>query len=814
MKQSYLLIRKSFLFVFFVSLLTITSCKKNKDDQPQPIGTLGIQIVIPSGASIDLSKTSVYSLSQKFGVGSDGKATIAYNAGTYEVVFLFNENHKPVMAGIISDDNKEISVATTAQALLYYGLGIMYSRSDLERIAYIKKIPAYPQFAVFKAQLEQLFIANPNVLTTDAYKEPFVKAVTDIHNKPVLDLIGRQIKVQDAESYKSGMKVKPQAGSDENIEILNTYARRAHAYMYKVAYRDNTNSPHTLISQMLDITTSDYDMPVKGTAGLSETSGPQALPLQSNEKESTWKVRIIGPGEIQSGITMTDAEKIKYEDLCVDFFAADLLMPLLLNVTHHSNQMYKVLPNNIQVVRDYIDEVKIALRPSTIDLVKDGEFAEALKDFSDYALWSSNTRAKIYKNLISGIQAASGNAQEFQTMSNIEENQEIQTEYSNFLADGLLSSVIEAYANPGNAGSVLKKANPIDERFTIVSGCKNLEEWTVLSKDNDVSITPKNSTVNTFTNHTLTVSATGDLSTGESIKYVWSTSGQFGYFKPGNVTTTNPTNSTSIIYYAEDAPDESNIETIYVRAYIDGPNGTRDIGTDTAYVNVKSLSIVMKPNGATLRPSFGTSTVTLRLLQGDGTDPIVSNNVLSYKVVWSIPGTYGHLEGNTTVYETTTNSVLYTATDEDVLSGTESITAEVYVKSTSYPNWVLLQEVKGTVKINNDPNLLDYYAPLTTYHHDRNDWHYTNCGVAINPVDDAVSYSVTITLGYGATYSETWNATTPGWLFGYMYGIDPATTGTYYVGYGASWGGCLDGNCDHYVADCSGGQAHVTIRKN
>lgn len=196
------------LFVFFLE-----ACKKNKDDSPVPEGMANIQVVLPVGASVDLSKTSIYSLSKSFPVGADGKSTIAFNAGSYEVVYLYNEANKIMMAGIISDENKEISIITTAQALLYHGLGIMYSRSNEERIAYIKKIPTYPQFSGFKAQLEQFFLANPVMFSTAAYTEAYAKAVNDIHNKPVLDLFARQIKVQNADETKSGMTVRAQSGS-------------------------------------------------------------------------------------------------------------------------------------------------------------------------------------------------------------------------------------------------------------------------------------------------------------------------------------------------------------------------------------------------------------------------------------------------------------------------------------------------------------------------------------------------------------------------------------------------------------------------
>lgn len=808
MKQSYNIIRNRFIIMSVAIILMTAACKKNKDDPKKQVATTSIQVILPAGSSLNLSNTEVYSLSQSFNVGSDGKSNIAFNAGSNEVVFLFDGNI-PVMAGIISDDNKEISIATTAQALLYYGLGTMYVSSMEERVAQIKKITTYPQFTVLKTSLEKLFIDNPQMLSTDAYKDAYVKAVSEIHNKPVLDLIGKQIKVNDADDTKSGMTVRAQSGSDENMEVLNSYARRGHAYMYKIAYRDKNNYPYTVLSEIQSNTPADYNMAVRGASGITpETSGPQSLPLQNYESESTWKVRVIGVGGKESSSTMTDAEKTKYEEMCVDFFAVDLLMPLILDNLNQSKVVYSVLPNNIDKVRAYINEVKSLVKPETIELVKEGDYTQAITDFSDYALWDSYNREHIYEKLLECISDIVS-ANELQALSDIKANEERQQSFVKIIKGGLFSWLINA--------NVDDKANPIDSRFTHISNSSKLNEWTVLSKDNDVTITPKHSKIMKLVDHTLTASATAALSAGEKIEYVWSTPGLFGVFKQNGaeVTTTTSSASKTITYYGKLAPNDDNVETIFVKASIIGPSGTRVLGTDTAYVNVKKLTIVMKPNGATLTPKNGTKSITLKLLNADGSYPFSKGTGVQFKVVWSTPGNYGLLDGNVTTYETPKNTVVYTATDENVLSATENIKASVFFKL-SDTGWRLRDEITGTVKISNDPKKIIYYAPLTTYHQDRNDaggnlWHYSNCGVAITPVVDAVTYSAKITLGSGSTYSETWSATNPGWLYGYMYAIDPATTGTYYIGYGANWGSCVHNGCEHRISDCSGGEAQITI---
>jgi len=811
-----------FLTALFLAALW-ASCKKDDEDK-KTSGNVNIQVTLPAGSSVDLSKTEVYTLSKSYSVGSDGKSNILFNSNTYELAYLFDETNNLLLMGFISDDNKEISIASTAQALIYFGLGATVAIDGQARIEQIKKIPAYPQFAGFVTELSNKFVADPRMLVKGLHLEALVGATNAITNRPVLDLIGKQIKVEDADGSKSGLIVKPKSGDDENIEVENDCFRRGHAFLYKTAYKNASNTPFTLISEISGSTASTQDLEIKGRGKNKETelSGPVALPLESHEKEATWKVRIVGVGgDIYykaASLTppgLTSQESAKLEQLWKEFFAVDLLLPFMLDALGQRTTFGDdVRYNNIELVRPFINKTnEFTSQSNTIDEIKGGDYRGATVAFLNELAEKPYKWEELATILIADAQGKTGQYVQYE--------EDVQAEFAK--AKGILEIIADA-TDPGSAvdgsGSTTNLTylhNMFSEQLVVVHhNCNTLEEWTVISKDNDVTITPKHSKAIKFTNHTLTASATADLATGESIQYVWSTPGQFGVFKPSNATTTAPSTSTTVTYYGNNAPDEDNIETIYLTASITGPNGTRELGTDTAYVNVKSVSIVMKPNGATLTPKSGNSSVTLKLLNADDTNPIIQGNGVEYKVEWSTPGNYGHLDGNTKTYVTPHNSVVYTATDEDVKSATENITAKVYFKLSSSLDWIFREEVKGTVKINNDPKKITYYAPLTSYHDDRDDgagnlWHYSNCGVAIAPVEDAISYSVTITLASGSTYSESWLATAPGWLRGYMYGIDPATTGTHYVGYGANWGSCVHNGCNHTIADCSGGQAFVTI---
>ena len=804
-----------FLLCPFLIILFFHSCKKDKKNPPTKSDhytTIDVQVMLPDGISLDLSKTKILSLSHTSGVGTDGKSNIPWSANTWEVAYLFDESKNMLMAGFISNESKEISITSTAQVMLYFGLGYAHTIADSQRMASIKKISSLSQFASFKAQLEQLFVNDPTMLSKDAYLENYVKTVNDITKVNVVDILGKQIKIEDADPTKSGITVKAQDGNDENVEMLNIYPRRGHAFFYKMGYRDQQNFPYTIIPEIINSIAPNEQLAVLG----NNVSGPQALPLESHEKEATWKVRIVGVGGDEtksSSLSPTSQEAAKIEEMWVEFFAVDLLMPLLLdNLNQKTTAMELILPNNIDRVRAYINEVKAHVKSSTISKVKDGEYTQALGDFERSVLWDSHVLKTLSGKLLEGIKDL-GSQQYVQSESDVEAILEYQQKVSEF------SNKVVTGEEKQFSGEAEERLDVIDELFRIVhENCNTLEEWTVKSRDNDVDIKPRNSQVLKFTNHTLTVTANPSLSSGETVEYVWTTAGQFGVFKDGSQeTTTVTTASKTVTYYGKTSPNEDNIEKVYVTAYIKSPSGTREFGSDTATINVKQVKIVMKPNGVTLTPKAGTKSLTLRLFNADGTNPITQGTGVQHKVEWSTPGNYGHLDGNVKTYTTPKNSVIYTATDEDVKSGTENITARVYFKLAS-TDWIFQEEVKGTVKISNDDKKIIYYAPLTSYHNDRDDgggnlWHYTNCGVAIQPIQDALTYSVKITIpGVNPpTYSETWSASDPGWLHGYMYAIDPNTTGTYYVGYGASWGSCVNNGCVHNISDCSGTEAMITV---
>lgn len=100
----------------------------------------------------------------------------------------------------------------------------------------------------------------------------------------------------------------------ENVNIVHTNYRRTHAFVYKTAFKDLNNLETILLNTIDFDDAAEKDMKVEkpkfiaNTAnqlGVAQgyqpiTTGPILLPVTSNEKEATYKIRILGRGNLQA----------------------------------------------------------------------------------------------------------------------------------------------------------------------------------------------------------------------------------------------------------------------------------------------------------------------------------------------------------------------------------------------------------------------------------------------------------------------------------------------------------------------------------
>src|SRR5690606_5069103 len=140
--------KRAFYFMFLSLFLVWAGCKKDRRDDPKPneveITRTDVQVQLPDGVAMDLSKTKIFTLGSSTGVDADGKANIPFLEGAGQLVWLFDESDNLVMQAYLTNASKEISVKTTAQALLFQGLQLPFL-PDSSKVAFLQKSASSPK---------------------------------------------------------------------------------------------------------------------------------------------------------------------------------------------------------------------------------------------------------------------------------------------------------------------------------------------------------------------------------------------------------------------------------------------------------------------------------------------------------------------------------------------------------------------------------------------------------------------------------------------------------------------------------------------
>lgn len=358
---------------------------------------------------------------------------------------------------------------------------------------------------------------------------------------------------------------------------------------------------------------------------------------------------------------------------------------------------------------------------------------------------------------------------------------------------------------------------------------KQLEEWKVVARSSKISLNPKEKVViqNGLESFEATIKNLGTDET--NISYEWTTSGKYGKISDtkGHTGTSFTSTDKKVNYRANAGgalTDGNNWEYIYVKA----SQGGKDIGSDTAKVNVRKNKQLMKPDGITLTGKKGNGNaneVRLYLELYNGDVVVKPNTERDYKVIWTTAGKYGKLLDAQDVYSTTLtayddNGMAYECQDDQVKNKEEIIKARIYSKAKGETEYTLFDEVTGKVKIDNDDKKRILHVPLEIAHSDMVYGTGTNTSywcykylVATFPEDkDAKSYSLKffdVGIVIGAPSGDSWAAgKTPYWSPpDYVRkGYDGSNYTVYYAySYGGSWtaGQHVDGEAQ--------GWAEITI---
>jgi len=247
MKKSVFLICISFLLVL------LHSCKKDKKDPPKDTGgqytTTDVKVVLPIGTNLDLSKTKIFTMTQISNVGVDGSAKVPFVTNGCELAFLLDASDNLLMMGYIYEGNKELSIKSTALALLYHGLGLNFL-PDTTRQLFLAKNNGNVRLNNYFTKIEQAFKTDVQMLEKRTFTTALTEAVNMITDVKPLDIYAKQMDVVD-DDIRSEIQIEKV--DDDNVKINNSSYRRAYAFIYKTAFRDINNQETVLINNI------DYD---------------------------------------------------------------------------------------------------------------------------------------------------------------------------------------------------------------------------------------------------------------------------------------------------------------------------------------------------------------------------------------------------------------------------------------------------------------------------------------------------------------------------------------------------------------------------
>lgn len=740
-------------------VLVLSACKKPKeDDIVTPTGefkTVEVQVIFPEGSrELDPSTMTISSLSINSEVNSSGRAAVAYNTGYPGMAFLLDEDKNVIMAGFISDIRKEISISTTTEFLLYLGLGTIFQPTDIKEL-FLDKVNTVAGIDEFESSIAALFMSNPHMLNDAAYAPLLIEKVDQLLQSDTVD-IGYKSIVLNGNDIRSGIQLSEV--DHQHFSITNYYRRRAHAFLYKTAYKDKDGKKIIVDDNISGSDLSEFDISVGATGALREVLGiisdalagkgaefaatvtdPIKLNLNAEtESEAIYEVGVVGMGVKAinpNARQMTNAEDKKLQEIFIETFIIDFFLPIMLDMGGHSSLLKKVDEKKYGKLIDAVEPF-LASVPTAYEAVKKGDFKTGLEDFM-YTFYNNDVGSNLDK-ILAGIYNWLWH--EIDTEIFIQNDEKI--------TEGIESTVkiLKAFDIGLKAIDYFRLIGSISETYPF-------ETWEVKIKESKVSLSPQEATVITFREKEFTaIIKDTKLSDGQSFVYEWSTTGNYGIIKDnvGHEGTSFSSSSDKVSYLSElldeEIPDDAT-DNIIVEVWIKQQGQTSILlNSDTSVVKINNRNHKLFPDGATIR---GNTDLRLYLRREDGTNGLQPNSYVDYKIIWSTSGKYGLFNGSqTTVTLYDNNNIVYNCMDEDVEDATETFNIRIYKKNKEDSDWELSEDIDGSLIIDNDPNIIKYIQPLAVGHVVfGGPPHYMTMSYSYTPVPiepDAVNYHVEV----------------------------------------------------------------------
>jgi len=729
---------KSTLLIFLMVFLAMNACKDLEEPDLPPVSndpqdpkedpntpivetlpTTPVQVLFPEGTSVNLENSKILSGLFEYGISTTGTFRSFVPSDEYVLAYLLDREDRAMLMGFLGKGKTELSARSTAEALVYFGMGIFSLPFEL-RDKYLSESHTIAELGELTEQLEIMVRQNPLALEQGQMSSLWRAAFEKLTKEgEVIDIRARVINV-DA-SVKSGLQVFEY--DFQNIKVRNNYRRRAHAFLYKQSFRDRDRKETVLLKN------SDYngslkakkDMEVgqvsvldgvlgtvrnvvtlQGSKYFESFSDLLHTPLEPNESQAVYNVRVVGPGK-SSVFAMTDAEEEKVFELNLEVAILDVVLPGIAQavglLAEFGESEYKVL---FEFIESRVNNV-----PKLYELSKQGDIV---------AFGEGIFTIVIEELLDKGFQAllvnAGQKAYEKKMGVSLGDNPTLKQEFEDKVEKAMrVLKITDAVLWAINSGIIVRD----------VLKSTQLESFRVETNDIPFRLEKRDNTVSVNEQVDLKITKLGQLSNNQSYWVKWRTSGEYGVLrdKEGRAGQEIETNFTDMFYRAISNPSQIGDDAedmVYAEVFVKEGENMTSIGKDSVIVKVKPIKLVIAPDGVTLSPGNG-GTSEIRLYVENSTGGKLDNTEeYEYRYEWGTNGEYGLFNGYSVTENTENNVVRYVAMDEEVEKAEEEIFVKVYRMEKGTTDEKLFAEAKGKVKIENDENLKILQLPLTIFY--------------------------------------------------------------------------------------------------
>lgn len=695
-------------------LIFIFSCNTKDDivNDIEPAGTfetIGVKVILPKNTNVMLDHSSLVSLSEKFNVDNSGNSKVILNKDGRSLAFLFDENDNIILAGFVNASNTEISVRSTLITNLYLTLGTVFLPEEIKQ-EFFKNIDTFPDIDQMIEEASNKFVSDPKYLFSKDFADVLKTKIDELYeDKPIIDINTKSIRA-DGSDIRSGIQLKEVDAF--SFSLVNTYRRRAHAFVYKKSVKKEDGGEQVLISDynaenpepVLDTLVSspkairEFFGVIADWAGgtginfAAAEAGPLKLDINDDEKEVLYHCRVIGTAVGIPNIgSMTTKEEKKLFELVVRTFVFEIALPVFLDFAGHSDILNGLDEKTFKGFADLM-QVSISSLASVEEPLWKGDYGKAFDEFrlSFYNNGLGGKAPDIIKALLDGIVAVGVKKNPDYFVQNSAKAAKIVDGFTKYtkIADIFLKFVDYARIRDANLRSNF------------------LEQWDVKVSKNPVTIVPKEALAVQGEEKTFkAIVKNGDLSGGQSYEYNWSTTGKYGVIRDefGKEGVSFTSSRDEIQYFSSntiDLPNEA-FDDIFVEVYLKEGQSRTKINRDTAKVEIKPLGFKIVPDGVTIQ---GGRSLALYLKETDGSNPL-DNPTHDYKFIWDTSAKFGLFNGSqSSVSKINDNRILYKALEEEK-EGTETVTAAIYAKRKgTNDSYRFVDKIEAGIEIENDPN--------------------------------------------------------------------------------------------------------------